>query len=157
MGFRQSRPLKCCLGTWNGLGEGALCDSKQLQAHRCLEISSLLPGDVGIVATYSLLGNVLFKIGSGEETALSSFLILAITFFPHLRKSPGPGSATLPAVPETCAPQGFSAEARDSGGPERSVTHRLWEPVAPSLDRCTADFTKDSSVGLFESVSSNPC
>ncbi|XP_041521935.1 transforming acidic coiled-coil-containing protein 2 isoform X12 [Microtus oregoni] len=36
------------------------------------------------------------------------------------RKSPGPGSATLPSIPEACAPQAFSAEAGESGGPERS-------------------------------------
>ncbi|XP_037065838.1 transforming acidic coiled-coil-containing protein 2 isoform X11 [Peromyscus leucopus] len=49
------------------------------------------------------------------------------------RKSPGPGSATLPAVPETCAPQGFSAEARDSGGPESAPgTDDVIQPAAPA-------------------------
>nr|XP_048311114.1 transforming acidic coiled-coil-containing protein 2 isoform X3 [Myodes glareolus] len=49
------------------------------------------------------------------------------------RKSPGPGSATLPSVPETYAPQAFSAEARESGGPESSPgTDNFIQPAAPA-------------------------
>ncbi|XP_075828611.1 transforming acidic coiled-coil-containing protein 2 isoform X8 [Microtus pennsylvanicus] len=49
------------------------------------------------------------------------------------RKSPGPGSATLPSVPEACAPQAFSAEAGESGGPESAPgTDDVIQPAAPA-------------------------
>ncbi|CAO2583561.1 Transforming acidic coiled-coil-containing protein 2 [Lemmus lemmus] len=49
------------------------------------------------------------------------------------RKSPGPGSATLPSVPETHAPQAFSAEARESGGPESTPrTDDVIQSAAPA-------------------------
>ncbi|XP_031244395.1 transforming acidic coiled-coil-containing protein 2 isoform X4 [Mastomys coucha] len=49
------------------------------------------------------------------------------------RKSPGPGSATLPPVPETHAPKGFSAEARDPRGAESIPgTDDVIQPAVPA-------------------------
>ncbi|XP_029335022.1 transforming acidic coiled-coil-containing protein 2 isoform X7 [Mus caroli] len=49
------------------------------------------------------------------------------------RKSPGPGPATLPSVPEACVPKGFPAEARDLGRVESIPgTDDVIQPAAPA-------------------------
>ncbi|XP_060237059.1 transforming acidic coiled-coil-containing protein 2 isoform X2 [Meriones unguiculatus] len=138
-----TRMLPCVAG--DSALPGYCQDSGCSNRAQAMEDTATLQGDSQVgcqQAKQQLESQLLAPVGYGKNISSPSepdnskdkkLHLLAPAELHNDRRSPEPGSATLPSVPETYAPKVFSAEARDLGGPESSPeTDDVIQPAPPA-------------------------